>query len=115
MTLTIFCLIARFAMTVASLVEERTGSEALSTLLEGNKIEARFDLTIPAVTFVLMHRGEEIDLGVGVAFFELYMTDFESAGINWILDLADDAVMTAAEYLEALREENRRLANEFQF
>eukprot|EP00752_Nemacystus_decipiens_P000690 g690.t1 len=115
MDLTTLCLLMRLATTVAGLVEERASSKAMATLLGDRRIEARFDLAGEFFSFVLIDYGSEIDLGVGVAFADLASAEQATGDIRWILDLADDAVLTAAEYLEAQRLEAERFENEIQF
>ena len=115
MDLQTFSLVVRFAMTIASLIEDRTKSKALATLLGGRSIEARFDMSVEAFNFVLLDRGTEIDLGIVITFPDLLVTDCTDGDIRWILDLADEAVLTAAEYLECERLEAQRLAEEIQF
>lgn len=115
MNLQTFRLVARFAATIASLIEDRASSKAHATMLGGRCIEARFDLSVEAFNFVLLDRGAEIDLGVVITFPDLLVTDNSDGDIRWILDLADEAVLTAAEYLECERLEAQRFAEEIQF
>jgi len=108
-------LLMRLAVMLASIIEERTASKALATLLAGRAIEARFHIPIEGFSLVLIDGGHEIDLGVCVTLSDLLEASEFEAHASWILDLADEAVLAAASYLESKRTEEEERANEFQF
>lgn len=113
MDTTTVSLLIRLAVTVAGIIEERTSSKAMSAMLGGRRIEARFDLSIERLWFVLLDDGRAIDLDVYLEFEKLLNIDDLDGDIRWILDIADDAVLIAADYLEAERvavEEQRCIA-----